>query len=315
MKAASGDWSGGQGSTPALIKLDTTDHAKRAPAIQIRDITLWCRNRGGYGETIGSGSPISGIWLEATYANTSGDGEMNAIDGYGIPGLMADGDNHAFMQNVLVRDSVSAFYWSDTSSGRGVQVANCAALGFSAHGFYINASDAKLSHCTAATGGSGSYGFRISGGNSMMNFSKAFYVRGTGSWGFDVGSSRITITGCESQDNENGFRVSGDWAKLTGCRSDTQVASVSAFDFNGCNHFSADLIIHQRTDGGSYTRGLCLPDTSTIGDGLVDCVIDPTNMTTPVTKGTGYTAVTSGSNLPSGIKCRIAVGGIGYYAN
>jgi hypothetical protein len=138
--------------------------------------------------------------------------------------------------------------------------------------------------CTVAGGRSAnSTGFNVSGGNSILTHCKAFYFDASGCIGYDVSSSRVSLTACEAQDNTIGFKVTGTGAQLVACRVDTQVNSDVAFDLVSADEGSFQGLIVAARGSGTLTRGIALPGDqgSTAGYSLVDAYIDPTNVTTP----------------------------------
>lgn len=314
MKAANGDWSGGEGSTPALIKIDDTTSGEHAQGIHIRDICIWGRNRSSYGAAVGTGSPVAGIWLELT----KDPGEMNEPNGWGIPASTATGDSFAKLHNILVRDTTTGIYWSNTGSGREVQMNGCISVGVQVGGsaFHINGSDTKIVHCVAAAGGSGAkYGYNINGGNSMISFCKAFYFQGAGSAGFYGASSRTLMGTCESQDNDYGFVMVGDNLTMDGCHADNQVAGMNrAVDLAGCNHFCVSGLNIQNRGSGTFAWGLVLPTSK---PGKIDAYIDSTGITSELGEAASAlgtpTAITTSSQIGSAINAEVIVDGTTAY--
>lgn len=312
MKAASGDWSAGNGSTPALIKMDASATADRAGGVTIRDLVVWGINRGLYGAGSQSGSRVDGINLLWDL----NPGEMNLETGWGLPTFAATGDNHTRILNVLVRECANGIVYANTDSARGVFVADCTVKDITGSAINTNASDSKVSRCTVAAGGDGARtGFLLGGGNTLLEFCKAFYFRGTGSCGFRVSSSRCSINAAESQDNQFGFIVTGDNFTSSGCHVDNQVNHGSnggtGFDCSGSqNTMIQALNIQTRGADGQYQYGLVIPDS---GTGFIDAFVDPNAITNKVAKGAGKTAITSSAGIPTGIEARLKVGGVGTY--
>lgn len=299
----------GRGATAALIKMANTTSGDRAPHITIKDMFLLCRNFGTNGVGSASGSVCAGIWLEQ-------NGPNNTRTDFGPPYPIDDGDNSSHITGVVVRDCSTGIYWTSTDGFRGMKVLDTEVLEFDDNGFYINASDSVVMGCVAATSSTtNGKGFNINGGNSLLCMNKAFYVTGTGGVGFYIGSSRASVTACEAQDNRVGFSVAGANAKVSSCRVDNQVVSMdTGFDLQSATHFVVGNCYIQTRNSGSYSRGLNLPDNTT--SGMVDVYIDPTQgggITKPLSKGSGYTEITSSSNLPTGLHATVMVRGVGAY--
>lgn len=296
---ASSFTNGGQGTTPALIKMDTSVAAQKSSGITIRNMTLCGRHFGNLGSGAPSGSPIAGIWLDIA-------GPTNERELFGLPHYLASGDNSSVIENCLVFDTTTGIYWTSTNGARGVQVKDTEVLTFQAggSGIHISASDAKVSNCTAAGAqGANSIGFNINGGNSLLIFCKAFYMTGSGGIGFNVSSSRVSVTGCEAQDNNTGFKVAASQSKLSSCRVDNQVAGMNTgIDLQPGSKMMVNSTYIQCRNEGTYLRGINLNDTS---QGVVDVIVDPAGITTAVTKGTGFTAVTTNAGLPTALEATI----------
>jgi hypothetical protein len=313
MKAATGNWSGGNGTTPALIKMDASATADHAGGVTIRDLTVWGIHRLSYGAGAQANSTrVDGINLLWDL----NPGEMNLEDGWGLPTFAATGDNHTRILNVLVRECANGIYYANTDSARGVFVADCTVKDVTGTAIYTNASDSKVSRCTVAAGGDGARtGFYMDGGNTLLEFCKAFYFRGTGSCGFRVASSRCSINAAESQDNQFGFIVTGANFTSSGCHVDNQVNHGSnggtGFDCSASqNTMIQALNIQTRGTSGQYQYGLVIPSS---GTGFIDAFIDPNAITNKVSKGSAKTAITASAGIPTGIEARIKVGGIPTY--
>jgi hypothetical protein len=97
---------------------------------------------------------------------------------------------------------------------RGLQANGVMTDGTSGHGFFMSsASDAKFTACIGAgasynnSGSNGYAGFKVGGGSNQFINCKTFYCHGVG---FDVSSSRATMTLVQAQDNgREGFLISG----------------------------------------------------------------------------------------------------------
>ena len=301
---------GGQGTGSALIKMAATTAAQASCAILIADLYLVGTYVSSNGAGSASGSAIGGIRLEVTAAtNTRGT--------YGYPIAAADADNMSVIRNVMIENVSTGLYIGGSYNRHnyieGVTVHTVSAGG---QGIYLNASDNEVIRCTVAGGRlANSTGFNVSGGNSILTHCKAFYFDEASCIGYDVASSRVSLTACEAQDNTIGFKVTGTGAQLVACRVDTQVDSDVAFDLVSADEGSFQGLIVAARGAGTLTRGIALPGDqgTTAGYSLVDAYIDPTNVTTAVTKGAGFTAVTSDATMPTGVEARIVILGVGTY--
>jgi hypothetical protein len=307
---------GGRGSAEALIKMANTLPGNQAGCITIKDMFLAGRHRANFGAGAPSGTPIKGIHLEITPGDAVA--AMSDPTTYGWPtGGPNESDNHSILENLRIWDTAGGIFVSDTTGARGFQYKGImiGRLTSGAKGLHSNASDSKTFQCVVASGGAtNATGIHLDGGNGLMLQCKAFYFNASGSLGFNVSSSRCTLVLCESQDNLEGFRVTGDNAEAIGCRVDTQVASTIGFNLNGASSFNIEgLAIHTRGPG-TLTNGLCLPNATTVGDGKLSAYIDPIvggGVAKPVTVGPGFTEVVASSGIPTGIEALITVKGKG----
>lgn len=102
---------------------------------------------------------------------------------------------------------------AQASGNRETQISHCLAWQSQERGFYIDSSDCQVSDCRA-TGGQNFPRFAITGGNTKVANSKAYFSGnqdvndGPSADGFLLSSSRLEIVGCSAQDcGRNGFAI------------------------------------------------------------------------------------------------------------
>jgi hypothetical protein len=183
-----------------------------------------------------------------------------------------------------------------TANNRGniidrVQIRDCSGDGIN----LTAASDSFISN--AHVGGSDGSGFRIASGNVRIVNSKSFFSLG---WGFWISSGRGTITGCESQDDVNGYFFDAAPWTATGLTCDTADVtgirvSTDRLTLNGFNVFLRS--------GGAF------PNTNTgllidagANDSIVTGQVDNSGITTPISGAVGlrsFMRVSDGTTLVS----------------
>lgn len=293
--AAAFDASGGQGSAKALIMFGTGAESQNAQGVMIGRLGLNCAFWNG-SSWVARG--VGGIVLDQTNGgSTSG----SSYGTYGWPNGPTDGDTYHRVTDL--------YYWYVTygvrfvggasTNTRGNNVVNCRGARVSIAGYSSDsASDCHFSQChVIGSIASNAVGFLGGGGSTRFTGCKAAYFMDTGSYGFDLSSTRISAGDCESQDNLNGVRVGGADARITGMRVETQESPCDvAFALQGNNAIVSGLYIHTRNTG-TWARGLQFD--STTDDHFVDALIDPTGITTAVSVNTGAN-ITDPANLPRG---------------
>lgn len=321
MKAATFDGTLGQGSIPALIMMAKTAVAQAACCINIEDMYLMCKNISSNGTgTAPNSTTVSGISLVV-------DGATNVTGTYGFPIAAADADEFNRIRGVRVENCTHGIHIGATSAtNRHSFIEGCVVhtTGAGGSGFFIDTSDNEIINCTAAgdySGASNVTGFNIAGASSIVTHCKAFYFDNSGGVGFKINASRASLTAVEAQDCNISFQVLANQASIVQARADTQVAAAIAYDLrSGASGGSfVDLYASLRQSPGAYASAtLALPADGTAGQMKVQAYLDnSTNgpMTKPVSKGTGFTAVTSSGTLPTGVNADITIRGTGVYAN
>jgi hypothetical protein len=83
-------------------------------------------------------------------------------------------------------------------------------------GIHLDGSDSFAHHCQVSDSDSG---YRITGGNSHVASSYAYYNNASG---FVLAASRAVVSACAAQDNQpDGFLINTTGATVTGCLADT----------------------------------------------------------------------------------------------
>lgn len=156
------------------------------------------------------------------------DNQTEALDGFhydNTAGKFSFYDPNHIIENVLVYIPKGNGFTISANS-RETKMVNCFVTGADRTGFELSATDSVMVNCT--TGAAGGAGFVIRGPNSRFVNCKSFgsgrlNIAGNGS-GFRIYAKRVSMTGCEAQDNaHHGFLISdirGAVIALTGCVAD-----------------------------------------------------------------------------------------------
>ena len=269
----------GEGSEMALIMLAETAAARNAVEVSISDIFFNCTD----------GSGISGIWFDQSAGGSTNIGSEAT---YGTPTCADNGDTYHSFSRLRMRGVKHGigFVGGAGTNTRGnnvsdVRINGVGSGGVAGYGYYTDAaSDCHFNQCHVIIDNVvGSTGFYMGGGNSRLTGCKAAYFDGTGSYGFDIASSRNSLDAIEAQDCDTGIRVTGIDCRITGARVETQVSPcTTAVYVSGDNSHITGLYIHRRGTG-TYTNGLYYADTS--DDRVCEAFIDPAGFTNPLRVG------------------------------
>ena len=120
-------------------------------------------------------------------------------------------------------------------------------------------------------------GFHVGTGNAKFNNCKAYYCD---QWGFDVSSGRGGLSGCESQDNANGVRLTGPGYTVAGLMIDTSETDSLSIGANGLNVSGVTILNRGNGRYPTTANGVVFAGTPT--NCHVDAVVVASNVTTPV---------------------------------
>jgi len=248
----------GSGANPACIKLSTnTDHLT-----VVRDLRINLNAASG-GSGHGINLDMTGSAATSTYPTMDPDADHLVTNVTIINGNNATRHGIWFLQDTGAhnRGSIISDCQIRTCGGNGIRVEN--------------ASDMLIT--SVHMGGSGDYGYYISGGNTML-FGNKSYFSDVG--GYFLSAGRSLVSACSSQDELTGFTINGANTTLSGCIVDT--ASDYAYQVNSNGVIISGCYAFVR-GGGRYatmTRGLYFPAAQ--AGCLINMSIDPSNVTTPL---------------------------------
>lgn len=295
----------GRGSEKAVIKIANDNEGLNSNSMRVHDLFI----------DVDYDDAISGVVLSQTSEPDKPASE------WGYPQVVNAPDSAHVVQNVRVFGCKYGVYMESSSGGRACHIVDCyISITYSA-GIYVNASDAYISGTVVITGNaSNAVGFDIHGGSTRLVGCKASYLARSGNIGFQLSSSRASVTGCEAQDCTNGFVSTSQDSTFVGCRADNQVAAGGnyvdpdvGFDLSGGANNQVVVGCSVMTRGGAgWDVGIDLPPGS--GDHhLVGMIIDDGCATTAVANN--GTPVTSNAGLPSGFNGTIVVQGDKTYSS
>jgi hypothetical protein len=267
----------GSGTDPAIIKLiDVNTHLTYLSDMWLNgNASSGGTGHGVYYESASSGDSHS------AYPDTSPDPDHN------IRNLYVSNFGNSSLRNGL-------YMGTDL---RGSIIQSCQIRNIGGYGVYLNAApDSHIANVHMGT--IGLSGFRIAGGNVKLSNCKAYYCD---SWGFEVSSGRCNLTGCESQDNANGFKFSS--TNITASSLTIDTSETTSLEL-ASSHISVHGFTCFNRGGGRYaTTATGIVFTSTPANVQVTGVVNTSNLTTPVsgtyTSANNFVRITSTSGLTS----------------
>lgn len=191
--------------------------------------------------------------------------------------------------------------WFDGTGGnsRGNWISRCSLRNSTGHAVFLNgASDSTISDCHVS---SQQDGFRIAGGSTRLLGNKAFYCD---SFGFNITSSRVHMTGNNAQDCASGVNISSAnfavYSMLVDvCQDDGIVVSGSR------GILEANIYHRPSARYATMARGLTINPGA--NDNVINAVIDAANITTAVSYNGVAITTANQSSLPASYY-RVAVG-------